>query len=490
VENPATNEIIASVPCFDESAVEECVHRAKEAFPGWRKETLSKRRGILEAVADRLEKNREELATILVREVGKPLMEARHEVMSAERVFREFSRMDISGISGTLIRNEKNSSIHVIKKPIGVAGLILPWNYPLTVLSWKLAPALLTGNTVLVKPSPYTPLNTIRVGELMDPLLPEGVVNIVPGDDGTGEALLKSQGIGKIAFTGSVETGKNILRSASDSMKRVSLELGGNDPAIVLEDFDMKQLSSVFWSSFRNAGQICIAVKRLYVHEKLFDRFVEKYVTIAKRVKIGNGLSEGVQMGPVNNPEQLAIVEGLVEDAREKGGTIHTGGERIGMEKGVKKGRRIGSGKGGGIGSGKGGGIGSGKGGGKERGERGAGYFYPPTVITDVDESFRIVREEQFGPVIPIIPFTDADEAVERANSLRFGLGASVWTSNKSRGIRIAEELESGMAWVNTHMVVDPKAPFGGVKESGFGRELGQWGIDEYMDIQTIYVNK
>jgi acyl-CoA reductase-like NAD-dependent aldehyde dehydrogenase len=394
-----------------------------------------------------LEKGREELAKNLVEEVGKPLSEARHEEISSARVFREFASQELSD---SLVRNDKNALIYVTRKPIGVTGLILPWNYPLSVLSWKLAPALLSGCTVVIKPSPYTPLNTLKVGEMIRSLLPGGVVNIVSGDDRTGEFLVESPAVRKIAFTGHGETGKKILAKASERLKRVSLELGGNDPAIVLKDFDMGQIANVFWSSFRNAGQICIAVKRLYVHETLFPTFTEKYRHLAKGVKLGNGMEEGVQMGPVNNREQRLKVEELVRDAEDNGGKILTGGRMM----------------------------------------EGPGYFYPPTVITDVDEKVRIVAEEQFGPAIPIMPFSDTDEVLDRANSLPFGLGASVWTSDVTRGIRIAEELESGTSWINTHMVVDPLAPFGGVKESGIGRELGSWGVNEYMDIRTVHLKK
>lgn len=448
VEDPATNQILGTVPLASRADVDQAVAGAGEAFLDWRKRPISNRKKMLVRIAEELEKGREELARILVSEVGKPLAEARHEVTSAIRVFRDISSLDLKE---ELVRNDGGSLIYVTRKPIGVAGLILPWNYPLTVLAWKLAPALLTGNTLVIKPSPYTPLNTLKVGEMIEPFLPKGVVNIVTGDDATGESLVRAKGVGKVAFTGHLETGKKVLSMCSmTGMKRVSLELGGNDPAIVLRDFDMGQLSSLFWSSFRNAGQICIAVKRLYVHEELYDEFVNKYVDIARTVRIGHGMEQGVQMGPVNNPEQLAVVEELVRDAEDRGGTIRCGGER----------------------------------------REGAGYFYPPTVITDVDESLQIVSEEQFGPVIPILSYSDVDEAVKRANSLRYGLGASVWTGDIERGTKVAEDLESGIAWVNTHMVVDPLAPFGGVKESGLGRELGRFGLEEYMNIQTVHVKR
>lgn len=450
VENPATNEIIKSVPVCGMDDVERMVSSANDAFLSWRRTPESVRRATLVKLAEILEGHRDDLAITLVREVGKPLAEARHEVMSAARVFRTFSEMRFSD---EIVKEDEGSLIYVTRSPLGVAGLILPWNYPLAVLSWKLAPALLTGNAVIVKPSPFTPLNTLHFLALATDVLPNDIVQVATGDDRTGEFVVRSDGVRKIAFTGHMGTGRRILAESAASagnIKRVSLELGGNDPAIVMKDFDLKHTPSVFWSSFRNAGQICIAVKRVYVHESIYSNFVERYVRIAESVKVGNGLDEGTQMGPISNPEQLAVVEDLVRDARESGGGILTGGERM----------------------------------------PGPGYFYPPTVIADVDEGTRIVNEEQFGPVAPILSYSDINEAIQRANSLEFGLGGSVWTSDWKKGQQIAEELECGTAWVNTHMVVDPLAPFGGVKGSGIGRELGRSGIDEYVDLRTIHVKK
>jgi len=447
VENPATNEAIDHVPLGREDEVGRAVGSASKAFREWKRESIAKRRKVLLRIAQKMDEHADELARILVKEVGKPLAEARHEVRSSSNVFKGFAALDIRD---TVVKNDGKALVFATHHPIGVAALILPWNYPLSVLSWKLAPALLAGNTVVVKPSPYTPLNALHLGEITRSILPKGVVNILTGDDETGKLVVRSDDIDKIAFTGQVDTGKEIMKFAAGSLKRVSLELGGNDPAIVLKDFDMKQLPSLFWSSFRNAGQICIAVKRLYVHENLFEEFVRRYSGLASEVIVGNGMVEGVQMGPVNNREQLALVENLVKDASERGGRIVTGGKR---------------------------------------GE-GVGYFYPPTVITDIEEQARIVIEEQFGPVVPIIPYSDEEEAIQKANSLRYGLGASVWTTDNNHGLSVANELESGTAWINTHMVVDPMAPFGGVKESGIGRELGIWGFNEYVNLQTVYLKK
>jgi acyl-CoA reductase-like NAD-dependent aldehyde dehydrogenase len=447
VENPATNEIIGTVRNFGKDEVDRAIGKGGEAFEGWKRTSLNDRRIVLLKMAEVLDTYREELASTLVLEVGKPLPEARHEVMSAARVFRTFAHMPIER---STISDDEGTHIYVSRKPLGVASLILPWNYPLAVLSWKLAPALLAGNGVVVKPSPYTPLNTMGFVSRTAGILPDHLVQVLTGDDQTGEHLVRSSAIRKIAFTGSMATGKRILAESSQTIKRVSLELGGNDPAIILKDFDLDQTPSVFWSSFMNAGQICIAVKRVYVHESIVSEFLDRYVRIAKGVKIGNGMDDGIQMGPVNNPEQLGFVEELVEDARNFGCTILTGGERV----------------------------------------AGPGYFYKPTVISGADDGTRIVREEQFGPVVPILTFSDIDEVVDRANSPEYGLGASVWTSDIQKGIRVADQFESGTAWVNTHMVVDPSAPFGGVKGSGIGRELGIQGFDEYCDMQTIHVKK
>jgi len=447
VENPATNEILGTVPLGRREVVEGAVGAADRAFGAWSGSRSGDRRAILMRIADMLDGHVDELTGLLVNEVGKPLVEARHEVRSSADVFREFAGMEVPD---TTIKDDDSTLIYATRRPVGVSALILPWNYPLSVLSWKLASALLAGNTVVVKPSPYTPLNALRIGELIRDLVPRGVVNIISGDDETGKLLSEADEVKKIAFTGNMETGREIMRNAGGSLKRVSLELGGNDPAIVLNDFSMKNLSSLFWSSFRNAGQICIAVKRLYVHESLFGEFVDRYSEIASRVKVGYGMDEGVQMGPVNNPEQLAVVEDLVADARERGARIVTGGERI----------------------------------------QKPGYFHSPTVVTDVCEDARIVREEQFGPVVPIIPYSDEEEALRRANSLEYGLGASIWTSDVERGHELARRVESGTVWVNTHMVVDPMAPFGGMKKSGLGRELGIWGLNEYVNMQTIYLKR
>ena len=445
VENPATNEIIYSVPSGDAGDINEAVSAAVRAFRGWKKESLERKRKTLLRIAGAVRENADELARLLVLEVGKPLPEARHEALSCARVFEEFASLDVRD---EIIRNEGNTLVIASRRPLGPAGLILPWNYPLAVLAWKLAPALLAGDSVVIKPSPYTPLNALKFGEIVSPLLPQGVLNIVTGGDETGRALVEHPEIRKIAFTGHVETGRSIMSAAAKNLKRISLELGGNDPAIILRDFDMKNLQSVFWSAFRNAGQVCIAVKRIYVHESIHDEFVKGFCEIANSVRLGNGLNEGTQMGPVNNPEQLGTVERFVRKAEEKGGKILTGGRR----------------------------------------KEGKGYFYYPTVITDVDESVGIVAEEQFGPAVPIMSFSDENEAVERANSLPFGLGASVWTRDINRGMSIASRLEAGTAWVNTHMLVDHLAPFGGFKQSGIGRELGEYGLEEYTELKTVTV--
>jgi len=447
VEDPATNEIIGIVPDAGIADVEKAVLSARDSHGVWESISVGKRKRILAAIADRIDAHTDQLAEIIVREVGKPLSEAKGEVSSASRVFRTFSTFNFDD---TLIANDKNSMIYATHHPLGVTALILPWNYPFLVLSWKLAPALLAGNSIIVKPSPFTPMNALTLGEITQSILPAGVLNILSGGDEAGRDLVNHELVNKISFTGNVETGKTILKNSADTLKRVSLELGGNDPGILLKDFDMGALNSVFWSAFRNAGQVCIAIKRLYVHESIFSDVAEKLAVIASKVTLGHGLEANTKMGPINNLEQLRIVRDLVDDAKENNATILAGGVE----------------------------------------PDGPGYFYRPTIITDVDDDSRIVREEQFGPVLPILPFSDEDEVIDRVNSLKFGLGASIWTRDLRKGMELAPQIQAGTTWVNTHMIVDPMAPFGGFKESGIGRELGRWGVEEFVNTQTVCIKK
>jgi acyl-CoA reductase-like NAD-dependent aldehyde dehydrogenase len=315
----------------------------------------------------------------------------------------------------------------------------------------KIAPALLVGNTVVGKPSPYTPLSTLALGAAIADVVPPGVVNILGGSDQVGAALTAHPGVRKVSFTGSVATGKKVARAAADDLKRVTLELGGNDPAIVLPDVDAKAVASrLFWGAFANSGQVCIAIKRLYVHEDVYPAIVSELSEVARRVKLGPGLEAGTQLGPLNNRMQFERVQDLVEDARKHGGKVEVGGTALARP----------------------------------------GYFFPPTLVTGIGEGVRLVDEEQFGTALPVIPYRDVDDAVEQANRTHFGLGASVWTANVERGTELATRLESGTTWVNQHMSLGRDFPFGGMKWSGIGRQNGPWGLEEFCELQVLNVAK
>jgi len=319
---------------------------------------------------------------------------------------------------------------------------------PLALAVWKVAPALLAGNTVVLKPSPFTPLTTLRLGELLRDVLPPGVLNVVSGGDELGAWMTSHPVPRKISFTGSIETGKLVAAAAAPDLKRVTLELGGNDPAILLDDADPATVApALFWGAFANCGQICVAIKRVYVPEKLHEPMVEALAEVARSAKVGNGLEDGTQLGPLNNAPQHERVAELVGDAVGRGARVATGGRAI----------------------------------------DGGGYFYEPTILTDLPEGASIVDEEQFGPALPVVPYRDLDEAVARANDTHYGLGASVWSADPDRGGEVARRLECGTAWVNAHMLLPPHQPFGGAKWSGIGVENGPWGLLGFTEIQVIH---
>ena len=330
-----------------------------------------------------------------------------------------------------------------------MAALILPWNYPLLVMSWKLAPALLAGNTAIVKPSEYTPLTNLLATKIAGTTLPRATVQAICGGDAVGKALSSHRKVAMVSLTGSAATGPRLLRQCAGRMARVTLELGGNDPAIVMPDIDLeKNFESLFWSAFRNAGQVCIAVKRLYAHEKVYKEVVKRFVRRASALRLGNGMDEATEIGPVNNEALLRKVLKLLRAAENDGSKVETGGKRLG-------------------------------------GPLKHGLFLSPAIVTGLDNGSALVQEEQFGPALPIIPFRDIDDAIEMANDCNLALGASVWSEDRKGALGIAEQLDAGVLWVNAHMALDNAAPFGGFKGSGIGRELGMSGLDEYRATKT-----
>jgi acyl-CoA reductase-like NAD-dependent aldehyde dehydrogenase len=347
-----------------------------------------------------------------------------------------------------VLQNNPQGRIEIRRKPLGVVAAITPWNYPLMLGMWKIAPALLAGNTIVLKPSPYTPITTLMLGEILRDIVPPGVLNVISGGDELGSWMTSHPIPRKISFTGSVETGKKVAAAAAPDLKRVTLELGGNDAAIVLSDVDLASVApKIFWGAMENSGQICSAIKRVYVPQEMYAPMLEMLGELAKGVKVGNGLEAGTQMGPINNRPQFERVTELVEDARKHGAKIISGGA-VGKE----------------------------------------GYFFAPTIVGNISDGVRLVDEEQFGPALPIIPYKDVDDAVKRANATHYGLSGSVWSKDSDRGAEVAAQLECGSAWVNQHLAIAPNLPFGGAKWSGIGVENGPWGLLGFTEIQVVNV--
>lgn len=451
VINPADKSVLAACPQASVAQVDEAVAAAKAAFPAWAALDIADRREKLLALADALEAKAPEFMQSLTKEQGKPMqgfadMGSGFEFGGTLAWLRATASMDLPI---EVIQDNDAARIEVHRKPLGVVGSITPWNYPLLIAVWHVIPALLTGNTVVIKPSENTPLTTLKFVELANEILPAGVFNSVTGAGEVGAAMSNHADISKIVFTGSTPTGKRIMECAASNLKRLTLELGGNDAAIVLPDADLEAIvPKIFATAFINNGQTCAALKRLYVHEDIHDALCEALTGMANSMTTGNGMDESSDFGPLQNEEQFNIVKNLVEDAKANGGNVLCGGEVTDN----------------------------------------SGYYYPITLINNVTDGVRVVDEEQFGPVLPIIKFSDVDDAVRRANASENGLGGSVWSSDVAKAQRIASRLECGSAWVNHHAMIQPDAPFGGVKASGFGVEFGEAGLKEFTSIQTVHI--
>lgn len=448
VIDPATESVYAQAPDACEADLERAIQAAKEAFPAWRDTPLAERRKALLELADRTEAALPELADMLVHEQGKSRLNGAIEVGVAAAWLRAAAAMELPV---EMLSDDDDKRVEVRRKPIGVVGAITPWNFPLVLSVWKVAPALATGNTMVLKPSPYTPLTVLRFGEIARDVLPAGVLNVVSGGDGLGRWMTEHPDIHKISFTGSGPTGKKIMASASGSLKRVTLELGGNDAAIVRADADPAAIAEpIFNMAFQNSGQVCGAIKRLYVHDDVYDAMCDALAKKAATVKVGPGEAEGTDYGPVQNKMQFDKVCELAASAKADGGRFLTGGAPM----------------------------------------QGPGYFFPVTLVADVTDGHRLVDEEPFGPILPIIRFSDDDEVVARANDSVFGLGGSVWSADVAKATDMAARLDTGSAWVNQHFDLSPMVPFGGVKESGMGVENGLDGMREFTTSQVLNVKK
>jgi len=447
VIDPSTGAVFARAPDATRAQLDMAVAAARQAFAHWRALPHSERVAAMRSFAARVRAETEGLARVLTLEQGKPIAAAHREVRAtADRI----DGMAALEIKSEVLREDAAGRVVLDYQPLGVVGAIAPWNAPLILATQIAAQALVTGNTVVVKPSPFTPLSTLRLGEIAAETLPPGVFNVVSGGNALGQWMTEHPGIDKIGFVGSTVTGKRVLASAANStLKRVSLELGGNDPAIVLDDADVAAVATkLFWSAFVNSGQICMAVKRVFVHESLADRLTEALAAKARQVKVGSGFEPDVELGPLQNRPQYDKVLAILQDATDRGARVVTGGGALPRP----------------------------------------GYFIAPTIITGLTEGSRLVDEEQFGPVLPVLTYATVEEAVQRANATRYGLGASVWSSDVPRAQKVAQQLEAGTVWINAHGGATADIPFGGFKESGLGRAMGTLGLKSYLEARVIYL--
>ena len=448
VVNPATGRVFASCPDASREQLDTAVAAARRAFEDWKYTSYAERAALLQKMAQALEQNQDNLGELLTHEQGKPYAQAQAEIGRGGGQLTGLSKIPIP--EEVLLDNDQ-LHIELQYRPLGVVGIITPWNAPINLALGPIASALYTGNTIVLKPSPYTPLTTLKMGELMRDIFPKGVVNVLAGGDELGQWMTEHAGINKISFTGSVETGKKVMASAAATLKRITLELGGNDAAIVLDDVDPETVAKkLFFACTVNSGQVCMAVKRIYAHEKIYDQLCSALAEEARATVLGDGMNPDTQLGPIQNRMQYDKVIGILEDTKSSGAKILAGGDVPGD----------------------------------------GGYFVPPMVATDLKEDSRLVHDEQFGPLIPVLKFSDVEDAIKRANNTDFGLCGSVWTSDLEKGAALAARLEVGTAWVNQHRATLPTVPFGGAKQSGMGRQYSIIGLLGYMEPQVISVLK
>ncbi len=455
IRNPATGEVVDRVAAATSEDVDRAIDAAQTAFKKWSEVPPPKRAEILFKAAHMLAEREKELARLLTQEQGKPLREAVLEIRRFAHTLEHYAGLAKTIRGGYVPALDDRRYGMIIKKPIGVCGSIVPWNFPVSLLGNKIGPALVTGNTVVVKPAGTTPLTDVQAVQILNEAgLPPGVLNILPGPARVvGEGLLKDPRVRKIGFTGATSTGKHVMEVAAQNVKRVTLELGGSDPMIVCSDADIDEaVSAASVGRFFNCGQACLAIKRLYLFDEIYDEFVFKLVGKVEKLRVGNGLEQGVIVGPLHTAAQRDEVEDQVRDAVQRGARILAGGKRPSGDAFAK------------------------------------GNFYLPTVLVDVDEESRVVQEEVFGPALPVMRVQNLDEAIEKANRSIYGLGSSIWTRDLDKANAAAEQIEAGYTWINSPQIIFDELPFGGVKQSGLGKEHGSEALDYYMETKSVVV--
>lgn len=446
VVNPATGEVFTKAPDCSPAQLDEAVASSREAFQTWKKLSFEERADYLKKCGEALTEIVPELSRLFTREQGRPV---------------DFAALEINGgIDWIKAVAEFRPPVHVFEDskeqfietryvPLGVICAIAPWNFPINLALWKIMPALLAGNTMVLKPSPFTPLATLKMGELFGKILPPGVLNVISGGDDLGPWMTSHPGFNKISFTGSTATGKRVMESAAKDLKRITLELGGNDAAIIMPDVDLDEIAEkIFFGSFFNTAQICIATKRLYVHEDVYEGLRDRLIAMAKGAKLGDGSEQGTDLGPIQNIRQFERVKALLKDAKDSGLNVIECSKMPESD----------------------------------------GYFIPVTIVDNPPEQSRVVQEEAFGPILPMLKFKDVDDVVARANDSEYGLAGAVWSKDTDKALEIARQMETGNVWINQNLILRPDVPFGGHKQSGFGVENGIEGLLEYMMPQSVYL--
>jgi acyl-CoA reductase-like NAD-dependent aldehyde dehydrogenase len=447
VINPASGDAFTSVPRAGQAELDQAVAAAAGAFPAWKATPYDARRQILAAASKVISTNADELAQSFTLEQGRPLAFAKEEILAAAMWLKG---MGMHELPVEVTEDNEHRRVELHREPLGVVCGIVPWNFPVLLAFWKISHALLAGNTMVLKPSPFTPVTTLRIGELLRDVLPAGVLNIISGGDELGPMMTVHPGFAKISFTGSTATGKRIMASAANDLKRITLELGGNDAAIVLPDVDVNEVAQqLFMGAFYNSAQICIATKRLYIHEDIYDALRDRLYEMAKSLKVGDGMEPGVMFGPVQNRPQYERVKAIMNEARDQGLTLLEGAA-------VPE----------------------------------QGYFLPLTLVDNPPDDSRVVTEEAFGPILPLLRYSDIDDVVARANNSEYGLAGAVWSKDIAKAVEIAHRLETGTVWINQNLQSSPTTPLAGHKQSGIGAENGLDGLLEFTQPKAIYIPK